>query len=448
VGPPYMALNGRTQLSTGGVDRLASIVRVFDNGGVLEAVERLRVDAAKCAEAPVWTVPATELIDTLVALHQLEQTVAAMKLHVVRQADALDVASDQRFRNTTAWLRSLLLLDSSAARQLVEQAAGIDRRPAVDAALSKGAIHLRQAEAITDALDALPTDEVPTDIVARAETALLDFAGEFAPAQLRRIGSRILEHVAPDLAERLEAAMLRRQEERAFRKRALTLSTPFEGSVFLRGCLTVEGAAVVAAALDPLCAPIAGDERTPAQRRADALVDVCRLALRTTELPENGGEPPQVAVTVAFDPLTRELASAPLDSGDKLSADAARRIACDAQILPVVLNGSGQVLDAGRTRRLAGGSLRRALVVRDRGCAFPGCDRPARWCDAHHVVPWSAGGSTSLSNLVLLCGHHHRLTHEGEWAVRMADDGLPEFLPPAVQDLARRPRHNRYHRRT
>jgi hypothetical protein len=137
-----------------------------------------------------------------------------------------------------------------------------------------------------------------------------------------------------------------------------------------------------------------------------------------------------------------------LDSGDRVSPATVRRLACDAQILPIVLGGTGQVLDAGRARRLATGPLRRALVVRDRGCAFPGCDRPARWCQAHHIIGWIRGGRTDLANLVLLCRHHHRLVHEGDWTVRPASDRLPEFIPPPVPGIAEHPRRNRYHRRT
>ena len=122
---------------------------------------------------------------------------------------------------------------------------------------------------------------------------------------------------------------------------------------------------------------------------------------------------------------------------------------CDARILPIVLDGAGQVLDAGRTRRTATGPLRRALTVRDAGCVFPGCDRPARWCDAHHIVSWADDGPTDLANLALLCGHHHRVIHTDHgWQIRIAADELPELLPPARLDPARVPRRNHYHRRT
>jgi hypothetical protein len=134
--------------------------------------------------------------------------------------------------------------------------------------------------------------------------------------------------------------------------------------------------------------------------------------------------------------------------GSPLSAVAARRLACDAAILPAVLGGGGQVLDVGRERRLFTGPLRRALILRDRGCAFPGCDRPPRWADGHHMIHWADGGETTLHNAVLLCGHHHRLIHHSPWQVRLNPaDGLPEFIPPAYLDPRQLPRRNHYHRR-
>jgi hypothetical protein len=74
--------------------------------------------------------------------------------------------------------------------------------------------------------------------------------------------------------------------------------------------------------------------------------------------------------------------------------------------------------------------MRRALVLRDKGCAFPGCTTPAAWTHAHHIIHWADGGSTALSNLVLLCPHHHRVLHHTPWAVIIAADGLPSFTAP------------------
>jgi hypothetical protein len=287
-------------------------------------------------------------------------------------------------------------------------------------------------------------------VVAEAEASLISMAGQLPAHHLRKLGERILAHVAPEIAERAEEAALRQSESRARRRRFLTLSLPDDGVVRVSGVLGVEEAAIVRAALDPLCHPIPGDQRNAPQRRADALVDVCRIALRTGDLPADGGEPAQLSVTIGFDPLRARLGKGLLPDGDRVSAATARRMACDARILPFVLGGASQVLDAGRSRRLAHGPLRRALTVRDRGCAFPGCDRPARWCDAHHIVCWTDGGSTDLDNLVLLCRHHHRLIHDpaGGWQISLDAHRHPVFTPPPWADPQQRPSRNRYHLRT
>jgi Domain of unknown function (DUF222)/HNH endonuclease len=117
--------------------------------------------------------------------------------------------------------------------------------------------------------------------------------------------------------------------------------------------------------------------------------------------------------------------------GTELSAATVRRLACDAELIPAVLGSRGEVLDVGRTRRLVTAAIWIALVLRDRHCAFPGCDRPPVMCHAHHIVHWTSGGETKLSNLVLLCGHHHRVVHHSPWEVRInLDDHQPEFRAP------------------
>jgi hypothetical protein len=138
-----------------------------------------------------------------------------------------------------------------------------------------------------------------------------------------------------------------------------------------------------------------------------------------------------------------------LDTGEQLTPETARQLACDARILPIVLGGQSQILDAGRSRRLATGPLRRALIARDHGCTFPGCDRPPRWCNPHHLKHWADGGPTNLDNLALLCGHHHRqIHHNNDWTVQLGADKLPEYLPPPYLDHTRTPRRNMFHRRT
>ncbi len=128
-----------------------------------------------------------------------------------------------------------------------------------------------------------------------------------------------------------------------------------------------------------------------------------------------------------------------------ISAAEARIHACDCMLIPAVLGTNSEPLDLGRQRRLISTPLRRALYLRDRGCAFPGCHRPPRHCHGHHVRHWADGGPTELGNLVLMCAHHHRLLHRSGWQVRIATDGLPEFLPPTFLDKRRKPRRNNLH---
>ncbi|MDP9794584.1 hypothetical protein J2S43_003096 [Catenuloplanes nepalensis] len=424
---------------------------------MLVQARQLGEDAAKLASAPLWPLTDDEIVDALRAAHRLEQAAAALQARLVQQATARRLPQAQGHRNIAGWLRATLLLDPQPARQLCESASAM-ARPTVQQAVLDGRLDLRQAVAVAATCDAIPTDLAGLDeigpgdiddIVARAESTQIDMAGRLPAYQLRRVGERILAFVAPEIAERADERALAQQEARAHAHRGLTLSLPVDGLVRLSGLLGTEDAATVQAAIQPLCSPAPGDDRTPAQRRADALTEVCRLALRTGELPADGGEPPQLAVTVAYQPLTRALGAAGTDTGQRLSAETVRRIACDARVLPVVLGTAGQVLDVGRTRRLATGSLRRALAVRDRGCAFPDCDRPPRWTDAHHITPWTAGGTTDLSNLVLLCRHHHRRIHDPQsgWHIRTGSDGHPDFIPPPHLDQQRHPRRNLHHLR-
>jgi Domain of unknown function (DUF222) len=128
--------------------------------------------------------------------------------------------------------------------------------------------------------------------------------------------------------------------------------------------------------------------------------------------------------------------------GSPISAETARRIGCDAGITRVITDSDGLPLDVGREQRTVTAAQWAALLVRDGGCAFPGCPRPPEWCIAHHIIWWIHDGPTDLRNLVLLCGHHHRVIHYHGWDVQMTGAGFPEFLPPTWIDPARTPRRN------
>ncbi|MEU1396327.1 DUF222 domain-containing protein [Micromonospora zamorensis] len=404
---------------------------------------------AACADTAIWALPEGELIAALDTAHRIEQRLAAVKLALIRELDGRGTATTQGASSTAVWLRERLRLTIPAARRLVDLAAVLDTgNPGVRHALADGHITVEQARVITDTIDIVQTAAGP-EAADKALGVLVEWAGQFDPTLLRKLSTRILDHVAPDIADAAAKAALDAEARRATRDRHLTLSTLTDGRLRLTGILDTETAGLLRAAIDPVSAPSGpDDQRTPAQRRHDALSDVCRLALRTGDLPEHGGDSAQVVVTTSYDGLTRQLGSGTLDTGLHLTPEAVRRLACDAGILPAVLSGAGLPLDIGRQRRLITGPLRRALVLRDGGCAFPGCDRPPRWCDAHHIEHWADGGQTSLANAVLLCGHHHRHLHHSDWTVRLAGDGHPEFVPPSWLDPEQLPRRNHYHRRT
>jgi hypothetical protein len=167
-------------------------------------------------------------------------------------------------------------------------------------------------------------------------------------------------------------------------------------------------------------------------RYADALADLLQIALSSRTMPTSGGARPTVMVTVELATLRRQLAAAAgeLRWAGPISAEAARRLACDAAIVPAVLGAAGEPHDVGRLSYPVTAAIRRALEIRDGGCAFPGCDRPPPWCAAHHIQHWANGGVTALHNLVLLCDRHHIVVHHAGWTVRITENGLPEFTPP------------------
>jgi hypothetical protein len=431
----------------------------------------MRKTLDECRSQAVFGLSLDELVSCVDDVNVVAQQVAAVQLALVRQVDTLGVAATMGATSTLAWLRDRHRISHSAASRLVKLARAVDADAGspVAEALAAGEVNVDQVQVITDAVATLPAEHR-----AAGEEHLVGEADTFGPKELGRLGQRLFEVVAPDEAEQQALAELERAERRAYQDRGLWL-TDIAGTSRVRvtGWLDQDGAATVRAALDPLCAPrttrrtarrAAGTEigadagadndtdpsdvRSAGQRRVDALVEVCRLAAACGQLPDNGGDRPQVVVTIDFDRLRDQVGVGSFDDGSQLAPAAARRIACDAGIIPAVLGGASQPLDLGRQTRLVTGPLRRALVLRDRGCAFPGCDRPPRWCQGHHIVHWSNDGPTDLPNLVLLCGYHHRLIHHSEWQVRInPKDGLPEFLPPAYIDPGQRARRNRYHRR-
>jgi hypothetical protein len=236
-----------------------------------------------------------------------------------------------------------------------------------------------------------------------------------------------------------------REEAEWYERRCMHVTRSRDGMVRIDGNLDPETGATFTTALDAVTGSWArtgsDDVRSPAQRRADALGEVCRGWLSHSDRPVVGGERPHITVVADLETLEgRSTARSETSIGTPVPAETVRRLACDAQVSRVITAGPTEPLEVGRTVRVVPPSLRRALAVRDGGCAFPTCDRPVTWCDAHHVRHWAEGGRTDLSNLVLLCRRHHRMTHTG-FRVEMAR-GRPVFHRPdgsVIADRARPP---------
>jgi hypothetical protein len=238
-------------------------------------------------------------------------------------------------------------------------------------------------------------------------------------------------HQAVDHARGGDAA------ERAFERRRLHVSPTYGGTVRVDGDLDPETGQILITALGCIVdaevrTGLSEDRRSPAQRRADALGQICRVWLDGSDRPLVAGERPHVTVTVDLESLQNrpggESAVCEFDDTGPISPEIARRWACDASIARVITRGRSEPLEVGRRTPVVPAALRRAVVSRDRHCRFPGCDRPHAWCEAHHVRHWVDGGPTDLANLELLCRSHHRAVH-GRFSVEMTE-GVPEFSRP------------------
>ena len=285
-------------------------------------------------------------------------------------------------------------------------------------------------------------DEATRD---KAQQQLVDWAGQFRPNQVRRLGRRVLEVIAPDVADAEEARRLTAEEEHAAKKMSLRLRPLGDGTTRITGLLPDPVAVRLRTFLDAITSPrrrhssepASGESgsdgrRVPAHRRdAEAFATLLEHVDPDT-LPDHGGDATTVMITITLDALRTDLAAAgildaDLDAGNNLTAAHARRLACTAHLIPAVLDGQGQVLDLGRSRRLFTPAQRKAIRYRDRRCRAEGCTIPATWTEAHHLKPWSQGGPTNLDNGISLCSHHHHTIHDNRYQTERLTNGDIRF---------------------
>ena len=225
------------------------------------------------------------------------------------------------------------------------------------------------------------------------------------------------------------------EEREGLDARTLTLTATDDGVVVINGILDKVGGAALRTALEPL-ARRAGkdDDRLRDRRMADALVDLSMHALDSGLVPQQASQRTHMQVTTTLETLMG-LTGAPaaeVEFSLPISAKAVERLACDCSVTRILLNSDSMVIDVGRAKRTITGPQRKALNARDRGCVWPGCERPASWTSGHHLVHWIHGGGGDLKDLALLCYRHHWMVHEGNWQLVRTDDGSLLTIPPTL----------------
>ena len=299
---------------------------------MVEELAQAEAAVAACVDAAAWALPEHELDRRARRRAPHSSNVSPRSSWPSSGSSTAEAPPPRRAPPRTAvWLRERLRLSVPAARRLVDLAARArHRQPRRRQALADGHISVDQARVIADTAATVQAT-AGTEAADKAVSLLTEWAGQFDPTHLRKLGTRILDHVAPDIADAAAQAALEAEARRATRDRHLTLSEQTDGRLRLTGILDAETAGLLRAAIDPLSAPSGPDDsRSPGQRRHDALADVCRLALRTGELPEHGGDSAQIVVTTSYDGLARQLCSGTLDTGLQLTPETVRRLACDA----------------------------------------------------------------------------------------------------------------------
>ncbi|MEO6880962.1 MAG: DUF222 domain-containing protein [Mycobacteriaceae bacterium] len=425
--------------------------------GVLAALASVQ-DGLAVARGLSWTASDDDATTALAVAYRLQASSRATYLALLVEADGRDDRSVGRC--AVAGLAGSQRVSEARVRADLREARIIGpggTLPAMGRALAAGEISAEHVQTAVSTVSRIPVRVVAAHRAA-LDAALVSHARAFTAATCRDLGRYLLAALVPDKEERFDPdAHLRRE---------LHLGVDDTGMGRLRGQLDPAGTATVKAVLDALSAPRPGqdgarDARTPAQRRADGLVEMARLADGRMAAGGGFGESARVVVHASADQLAEAAdrvdahhsggavplalaGAAHCESTGAVSPSILARLACDAVIDRVVLSPAGRILAMTTLGRVFTAAQHRALAARDGGCAFPGCDRPPSWCDAHHILFWSRGGPTSTDNGVLLCTTHHTLIHHGRWRIS-SRNGVPWFIPPRTVDPHQNPLRNTVH---
>jgi hypothetical protein len=423
--------------------------------GVPAVLARVRDEVRELADT-LWAARnGDELMDIVAEAEALKSAVDAVVLGAVRELDVTNAPKKFGWASTQDFVTSIAGGTKHTGPALVRLANAVDQpsMASVGEALRDGWLSTTKAHVIERAVDALPGS---AGLRAKGVQSLLGEAKALDATELKKVANRLLSIIDPSGDERRDEKALARLERAAHLSRFLTVADDGAGGAWIKGRCSSEDAALVKATLVPLAAPAPSDgpvcdpdactipgcghdgrdPRDHGARMLDALIEACRRLQTAEVLPQCHGATPRVTVTIDLEDLRNQSGFGTAETGEQLSATAVRQICCDSHVIPAVLGATSDVLDVGRQQRLVSAAIWRALVARDLHCRFKGCTRPPIMCHAHHLVHWADGGETSLKNLILLCGHHHRLIHSGPWQIRRT--GPRDFAfdpPPGVRRL-------------
>jgi hypothetical protein len=378
-----------------------------------------------------------------VPLERLEQEIGELAAHIhaatcrwlllIAEYDRREGWAEWGCKSCADWLSLRCALAPGPAREHVRVARCLEDLPLVSAAFGKGELSYSKVRAITRVADLAD------------EAELLDLARHATAAQLERLVRAYRGVVSAQVDE----------ANQIHEDRFLSWSWDDDGSFVIQGRLPAEDGALVARALEAardrlrVSAETSADEPAPGGQatNADALALMAETLLAAGPAQRSAGERYQLVLHVDAEELANHgprgnhdaAGRCELEDGPPVPAETARRIACDSSLVAVSVR-EGRPLTVGRKTRSIPPALRRALRVRDGGCCFPGCTE-RRFVDAHHIHHWARGGETKLSNLLLLCRHHHRLVHEGGFQVEHhLPGGSAVFRRPDGRVIPRSPR--------
>ena len=412
-------------------------------GPLGDALATLDTVLDEVAEVALWALTPAEQGTALVAITRLEARLAELRLRQAAAADASDVGADVGAASTGVWWA----VETNQTRGAAIAQVKLGRRLETDraltrAALAAGAIVEAQARVVVDAIDALPDDLDPT-LITEAERHLLDLATHHDAKALRVLGKWILDVIAPEVGEEQERQELEAEERRAREQCRFTMSDDGHGTTHGRFTLPTAQAAMLKKQLMALAAPKhraatgqpatdpAGQQLTGPHKLGLAFaewIERRHAAEATTAPTKAGGLAATVVVTMTLAQLLGDShAAAVLDTGERITAAQARRLACEAGIIPAVLGGAAQPLDIGRKARFHTEPQRTAIALRDRACTAQGCDAPPGLCHVHHDRPWATGGHTNVASGRLLCPHHHARAHDPTYTTTIHPDNSLTF---------------------